>query len=181
MSRLDGYKEALFDRFDITLWLNSYEDIFSDFDPRPYSKKALSSDFLEEMKRASVDKVAPIPLVLLVPKSDRNRKSEKVIKKRLKEHFQKHNLQLSKQRVGIMKEGASFAVAGFIIMLVASFILFKYEESFLKAVLITVFDPAGWFLFWRGLELILFESKNKTPDFTFYNKMEKSNVYFRSY
>ncbi|MBI2151367.1 hypothetical protein HYU21_01420, partial [Candidatus Woesearchaeota archaeon] len=31
---------------NISLVLDSYDDIFSDFDPRDYSEKALSEDFL---------------------------------------------------------------------------------------------------------------------------------------
>ena len=32
----------------VSLWLDTYEDIFSDFDPRPYGQRALSEDFVAE-------------------------------------------------------------------------------------------------------------------------------------
>ena len=37
---------------NISLILESYTDIFSDFDPRPYDQRTLSDDFLLECKKA---------------------------------------------------------------------------------------------------------------------------------
>ena len=51
-----GYIEKDFNSSEIPLWLDNYNDLFSDFDPRHYSNRALSQDFLEELKRASRDK-----------------------------------------------------------------------------------------------------------------------------
>ena len=39
-------------RKEISFWLDSYDDLFSDFDPRPYAQKGFSEDFLDEAKRA---------------------------------------------------------------------------------------------------------------------------------
>ena len=41
---------------NISLILDSYNDMFSDFDPRSFSERALSDDFLSECKRAARDK-----------------------------------------------------------------------------------------------------------------------------
>ena len=52
---------------NISLSLNSYDDIFSGFDPRPYSQRALSDDFLAESKRASRDKeLDGVELIFLI-------------------------------------------------------------------------------------------------------------------
>lgn len=50
-----GIKEII-DKAEISLVLDTYDDIFSDFDPRPYGERALSSDFLDEAKKAARDK-----------------------------------------------------------------------------------------------------------------------------
>lgn len=58
----------IFRQGNISLILDSYDDIFSDFDPRPFSEKALSDDFLVECKRAARDKDrSVVELKLLVP------------------------------------------------------------------------------------------------------------------
>ena len=75
---------------NISLILDSYDDLFSDFDPRPFAERALSDDFLVECKKASVVKKTKIELRLMVPKHKRNHFDEVKIKKRLKEHFHKH-------------------------------------------------------------------------------------------
>ena len=43
--------------------LNSYDGLFSDFDPRPTEQRALSDDFLLEVKRAARDKEIGLELV----------------------------------------------------------------------------------------------------------------------
>lgn len=36
---------------NISIWLDTYDDIFSDFDYRQFSEKALSDDFLTELQK----------------------------------------------------------------------------------------------------------------------------------
>lgn len=166
---------------EISLWLDSYEDIFSDFDPRSYEQKALSYDFLEELKRASRDKDPLIALTLLIPKGKRNLHQEKTIKKRLKEHFHKHFNQFKKERWDIIKHGLIFVIIGVILMFIASVFLFTYKKTFFISFLIILLEPAGWFLFWEGLNQIVFDSKVKKPDLIFYEKMFRCKVYFMNY
>ncbi len=91
-------KEKLLRMSEISLWLDHYDDIFSNFDPRPYSQKALSDDFLLETKRASRDKVSgQIELKFLVKAEMRNKKQENLIRRRLKEHF-KNTTQCCKKK-----------------------------------------------------------------------------------
>ena len=57
----------------ISLILDDYNDLFSDFDPRVYAQRALSQDFLEEAERAAKEKVSgAISLNFLVPEKLRN-------------------------------------------------------------------------------------------------------------
>ncbi|NYT12918.1 MAG: hypothetical protein GKC01_00225, partial [Candidatus Methanofastidiosa archaeon] len=59
---------------NISLILDSYDDLFSDFDPRPYSVRGLSDDFLIECRRAvrGIKTESPVlELRLLVPKNKR--------------------------------------------------------------------------------------------------------------
>ncbi len=78
---------------NISLILDGYDDIFSDFDPRPYSERALSDDFLSECKKAARDKDEKLELRLMVPGDNRNFKDELKIRKRLKTHFHRHFLE----------------------------------------------------------------------------------------
>lgn len=164
----------------IPLTLDSYEEIFSDFDPRPYSYRALSGDFLLECKKASIEKNDRIKLRLFVPKNKRNSLEEIKIKKRLKEHFNKHFRQKKKEISGMKVEGTFWAFMGAVMMVVSAFFLGKQNLSFAVHLLITLVQPAGWFFLWEGLGKILITPQEKMPDYNFYKKMADSEISFAS-
>jgi len=167
---------------NISLITDGYKDIFSNFDPRHYSERALSVDFLDEAKRASRDKFSgKIELQLMIPTKKRNLKEETTIKKRLLEHFKKHREITKKESVKILKQGLFFLIIGLILMLIATFILFEREETAMIHFLIILFEPGSWFLFWEGLDLIIFESKKNNLEKIFYEKMSKCEIRFMSY
>jgi hypothetical protein len=166
---------------NISLVLDSYNDIFSDFDPRNYSQKALSDDFLSECKRAAIDKEKGVELRFLVPKAKRKLNEEREIKKRLKDHFKKHFNILRKERKKELKIGISFVVIGIILMFAATFVMFNYKETFASSFLIILLEPGGWFFFWEGLDQIVFQSKLAKTDRCFYKKMSNCEIGFFSY
>ena len=180
---LHHHKKNLVDLSEISLSLDTYDDIFSDFDSRPYSQRALSDDFLIEAKKAARDKVSGnIELNFLIPKRKSDDAAESLIKKRLKEHFKKHHARIEREKKGIIKHGVYFILTGILIMVLTAFILFKYgERDFMTALLIIILEPAGWFLFWEGMHLIIFDSKSKTQDLDFYRKMATSEIKFIEY
>ena len=166
----------------VSLILGSYNDIFSDFDPRHYSERSLSDDFLVEAKKATIDKRGEIELKLLISNKIRNVRTEGVIKKRLREHFRRHHHIIKTDVNRIIKQGVYFVIAGILLMFLATYILFKNSEARLFTSFLVVFlEPAGWFLFWEGSDLVLFETKKKRPDLEFYEKMSKCKISFLSY
>jgi hypothetical protein len=179
----ESYEEKERRHHNISLMLNNYDDIFSDFDPRPYSERALSVDFLDETKRASVDKSSGgIELRMLVPANLRNAEKEKTIKKRLKAHFERHAKDMQHQHNKIFLDGAIFIFTGMVMMAFATFFLFKLsKENMLTYFLLILFEPAGWFFFWEGLHKVMFEPNKQKPDLEFYKKMARCNIYFSSY
>lgn len=177
-----NYDSWLFKRFEIGLWLNSYDEIFSDFDPRPFKLKALSADFLDELKRASFDKESPVSITFLVPRKKRNKADEAIIKKRLKQHFQRHFNISKDDRKAIVKRGGLFIFGGVLLMLLAAYIMFHYgEATFIFAFFVVLLEPGGWFLFWEGFNQVIFESKIRTPEYAFYSKMSTCRMDFKSY
>ncbi len=177
------YHRKLLRLSEISLWLDSYDDIFSDFDPRPISQRALSDDFLREAKKASRENVSgTIDLTLLIPTSERNLHQEEVIKRRLKQHFNKHFNLLSKEKKWAIKKGLLFTLFGILLMFIATYIIVEYEEKgLLFNFLIVLIEPGGWFLFWEGLDMILFEQKKINPELEFYKKASKGEISFSSY
>lgn len=166
---------------NISLILDSYDDIFSDFDPRPYDAKALSDDFLVECRRATKDKESNVELRLLVPKHKRNIGDEIKIKKRLKSHFQRHFMLQSKEQGEIKKEGIIWFIIGTCFILATSFLHQKSYHYFILTILATMMEPAGWFSFWEGLYKVFITAKEKKSDYDFYKKMNSAKIYFLEY
>lgn len=164
---------------NISLLVQSYDYLFSDFDPRDYSQKILSEDFIEECKRAVREKEDKIELILLHPKNKRNTKDEAKIKKRLKEYFT-YNFKKEEEKIKkIKKTGLFWFSMGALIMILATFLAGK--TNFFLRLLEVMAIPASWFFFWEGLGKIIILSNEKMPNYEFYKKMSKANIIFADY
>ena len=166
---------------NISLILDSYEDIFSDFDPRPYGERALSDDFLLECKRASRDKNQDeIELRLLIPKEKRRLKDEEIIKERLREHFKKHSLEKHKDIKKYKREGFGWIFIGILIIIFSVYGSLNFKSTFFVT-LIKIIEVPSWFLIWEGLGKVFIYSREKLPDYNFYKKMYSSEIGFFNY
>jgi hypothetical protein len=192
-------KQKLLQLSEIGLTLDTYDDIFSDFDPRAYSDRALSDDFLSEIKRATREKISGvIELKFLIPKTLRNLENEELIKKRLKNHFRRHYEMLRKEVNAVKNFGTIMVIGGFFLGVIAVLFLdailletidhnlfftniFYWFWLVLPKVLLVLIEPASWFLIWEGMGKIVFEWKELKPDLEFYEKMTKCEILFEEY
>ncbi len=165
---------------NISLILDDYNDIFSDFDPRPYDERALSQDFINEAIRASRDKVSgQFELKLIMPKRKRNLGNEEMIKKRLHEHFRKHHHEVVREAKIVRNKGLLFIFAGVSMMLTVSIsVVESYYHHFWLTFMKVLLEPAGWFLIWEGLNQVVFDSKKNKLNIEFYDKMSKCDIHF---
>ena len=166
----------------ISIILNNYDDIFSDFDPRHYSQRALSHDFLPEIKRAAQDQTSGVvELRLLIPENQRKVSTEAVIKQRLREHFRRHNALLGKELTKVRALGFLMVFVGAILGIIATILYDIVEKGFLLKFILILMEPASWFSIWEGANHIFFEAKETKSEFEFYKKMAKSEITFQPY
>ena len=178
----DESKQSLLKLAEISILLDSYDSIFSDFDPSPYSERALSDDFIIQSKKISRNKSGKMmSLRLLLPADKRNEEEEKVIIKRLHSFFKSVHQELTFEVRKINKRGFYLTVAGIILMMAASYISFMNTQKFHIHFLLVLFEPAGWFLLWAGLDHLVYSSKETKKDLSFYSKMTKSEIKFLTY
>jgi len=164
---------------EISLLLDSYTGIFSDFDPRPYAERTLSDDFLLETKKAARDKTGNLELKFLIPSRLRKFSAETIIKKRLHKHFKKHHALLAQEEKDTMKKGVIITSIGFITMVIATFL---YDSTiFLLKFIRVILEPAGWFAVWYGLDHLFYLRNQHKPELEFYQKMSKAKISFMSY
>lgn len=166
---------------DISIWIDNYDDIFSDFDPRDFSERNISDDFLSEVKKVSRESDYRVnELKLLTPQDSRNIENENIIIKRLHAHFRKNQSYYFEELKSQNRKGILFTVIGFVLMMLASYISSLKSDSFLMHSLLVMIEPAGWFLVWAGLDQLIFYSREKKPELEFYNKFSKSKIVFVS-
>ncbi len=166
---------------NVSLILDSYKDLFSDFDPRNYSERAISDDFLVECKRAVREKTTEeFELRLLIPKNKREINQENSIKRRLKTHFIKHYEEKEKEIKKIIGEGILWVCLGIIINVIVVSGFFKIENNIFLAFL-SILEIPSWFLIWEGLGKTFIEVRKKKSDLGFYKKMSRAQIYFLSY
>jgi hypothetical protein len=167
----------------LSLWLDDYSDIFSDFDPRPFSKRVLSDDFISEAKKLTRDNTEGFAEIYLqIPKGTRSRSAEKVVRKRLRAYFAGRLKHLQDKRKKILRQGSFFILLGVSLMVITTFILVNYYgKNFFVTLLSVIAEPAGWFLFWEGLNLMIFHAKEEKFDLSFNKKLSNCKIYFDSY
>lgn len=165
---------------NVSLILDSYNDIFSDFDPRHFNERALSDDFLLECKRAARDKEIGFELRLLTPRTKRNMNEEILIKKRIKNHFQKHYFEKVKEIKKTQLQGIIWFMLGALLSLVVAFISTQ-QKNFLLNLTFVILEPASWFIIWSGLDKIFLDPESKKPEIKFYKKMMSADIHFTSY
>jgi len=179
----EAEKEELLELSEVSLLIHDYDYLFSDFDPRPYQHRSISDDFLLAAQKATMNHHPEdlIELKFLIPKEQRNEETELAIKKRLHEHFKKHFQFLSDEINTIKKKGALLAVAGFCLMIIAAYLYTIAQNSFWMHMLIIIFEPAGWFTTWYGLDQIFYIAAEKKENYSFYKKMSRCHISFNQF
>jgi hypothetical protein len=173
--------QRLLAKGEVSIWIDTYDDIFSDFDPRPYRERALSVDFLDEAKRYAKEKGDKLQVRILTPSAIRNARMEAVVKKRLSEHFKRHTLLVEKDQDGIKHKGWKFVAVGAVILLMATVVMYYGKEGFFKDFFIILLEPAGWFTIWSGFDMVVLDPDNLKADLDFYRKMSTADIAFESY
>ncbi len=167
---------------NISLILDSYDDLFSDFDPRPYSERALSDDFMVECKKAARERKnepQALELRFLVPMNKRIRAEEGRIKKRLKDYFLNQAKEKQKDLKLSRREGIKWLIIGITFSLISTLLI--NQEGIIYSIPLIITEPGGWFSLWTGLDKVFLETKAKKPELEFYNRMAKMSIKFYSY
>ncbi|MCF4101203.1 hypothetical protein L1I30_05965 [Gillisia sp. M10.2A] len=167
---------------EIKMWFDSYNDLFSDFDPNPYSNRVLSDDFLFQLKKVTKTSTKEsIRLNFLFPDKLRNNNDEQNIAERLQTFFNLNKNLLIQQRKRSINKGIRLSSIGIILMIIAGYISFLNPNSFYIHLILILFEPAGWFLLWMGLERVLNSSGKTKKELSFYSKMADTTIEFSSY
>mgnify|MGYP000216547842 CR=1 FL=1 len=166
----------------INIALDTYDDIFSDFDPSPYSTRILSDDFLKEIqKRYSERHKGEFEIRFTIPQAQRNLKTESLIKKRIKDYFSQvlknteYELKKKKQK------GLLYITIGFSLLALQMYISTYQNNGNFFAKMIEIFlVPAGWYGMFEGIGNLLETPPALESQQRFYTKLKNANYVFIS-
>lgn len=167
----------------ITIALDTYDDIFSDFDPREYESRALSDDFLAELSkivREDDEKKDLQEFHLLIPAGLRNEHSEEIISHRLHNYFRKIQQKLREEVRITKRKGVLLLLSGLMCLLLAGFISFLHTSLLGLHLIMVALEPAGWFFIWMAYDNLFGSVLRKKSDLEFHSRMTKRKIAFKT-
>ena len=166
---------------ELNLWLDSYDDIYSDFDSRHYLKRRISDDFLHELRTEIKDREhVEQEMVLLLPPERRDETSEKIIAASLVNFFASQFRFHEDKCRNKLNKGMLLLASGILTMLLNSWVNYRYEASFSVIALKVLMEPAGWFLLWGALDFLFYDFSGLKKERNFFKKLSDMHIHFRS-
>ena len=101
----------------ISFWLDDFDDIYSDFDSRHYTKRRVSEDFLHELAVSlEYNETKATHLALILPSKKRNLEIERNIVSSLVHFFQEQFIRCKEQYRKALHKGLRMLIGGTILM-----------------------------------------------------------------
>ena len=165
---------------EVDIVIDTWDDIFSDFDPSPLSERTLSEDFIVELKkRYRETRKGDFAITIFAPASLRDPKAESTVIGRLKRHFKYRSLQHQKEIIAIRIKGVIFVLAGigFLTFLTLA-AYYKLFSNLTVEILGIVVMPLGWFGVWEGFSKIVDTSPKALKEETLFEKLSTARYRF---
>lgn len=168
------------DLSEIGVVIDTWDDIFSDFDPRPLGERTVSGDFIEELKkRYKETQSGEVVITIHAPVSLKSEESEKLVVNRLKKYF-RHKFLQKKRVVNIIRmRGLIFVIVGICSL---SFLTLATYYKFLSELAIQISGiilmPLGWFGIWEGLLKLVDTSPIVLRDEKLFERLLKAVYHF---
>ncbi|MFA5412268.1 MAG: hypothetical protein WC350_02905 [Candidatus Micrarchaeia archaeon] len=165
----------------IHMGLDSYDDIFSDFDPSPYSERLLSEDFILEARRRYAEKKGGgLELRFSLPEKLRSAKTEALVKRRLRDHFHAKVRDEEADIARSRKRGAIYFAAGFAVLLFVAAAPQIGPLSGIAHFIDILLVPVGWFGMFDGVELMVEAPRRFEKEINFNKRLAGATYTFFS-
>jgi hypothetical protein len=175
-------KKELLSKSELSIWLDDYDDVFSDFDSRPINERSLSDDFLVEVRKMVREKpTGNVELKLLIPNAKRKKELEVMVVKNLHTYFKHAADAIYHEMKKTRRRGFLLSGLGFLVMIATAYLVSISNRSFFFNAAQIVLEPSGWFMVWSGMDNIFYNSRQRKPNLDFNTKMSHAEIIFVSY
>lgn len=164
----------------IEISLDTYGDIFNDWDHATYRKRDMDPElafFLEESS-AEIPFRHGLDVVFYLPRQEMDRRKEELIASVFKNYYdfyaavERRTLQRTYRRM------LNYIFSA--LLLLSSTYLFNFwQETFFLAILSEGLTIGSWFCLWEAISFLLFERSEVYNKSRTYDRLAKSQVYFR--
>jgi len=166
-------------KFVETIYLDTYDDLFSDFDYGIYETRRISGDLTDELEsrlvKADSDK---IELIFAIPESERKKDVEAMAKKRLRQVFVKKARSID-SKINVMKNTGSKRILIGAAIIGCEWIAAAYADPSSLLYLASLWiAPPGWFFAFTGLELLFDESEKPKKRRDLYRVLSDASITF---
>ncbi|MDD4182762.1 MAG: hypothetical protein PHT53_02955 [Candidatus Omnitrophica bacterium] len=166
---------------EIGVVIDTWDDIFSDFDPRPLSERTVSGDFIDELKkRYKETQSGDFIITIYAPILLKNEESERMVTNRLRKHFRYKFLQKNKVIAIIRIRGLIFFIVGICslsFLTLATY--FKFLSELTLQISSIILMPLGWFGIWEGLSKLIDTSPVVIRDSKLFERLLKATYHFK--
>lgn len=162
-----------------TVYLDTYDDIFSDFDYGPHESRRVSEDFLVELEeRLKYVRFGRLEVLLIVPDAERKREVEAMTKKRIRSVFS-FKLRAAEAEIAASRRTGIYRCAiGFSILALEWLLLTASEPGSFLNLLSLLIAPAGWYGAFSGIERFFDPPKSLVEKKRVYSIMAESAIVF---
>jgi hypothetical protein len=145
-------------KVEIVIYIDTIDDIYSDFDLRKIESRLLSNDFINEVRMQGVQ--APdrskIELKILSPKiiktSELTPTVERITKRRIRYYFDDEFRKLRRERIKKLLRALIYILSGLTCFFIVKF-LFHAETSIMaEKIMFELITFFSWFATWKGIE-----------------------------
>ncbi len=179
--KIANIEEHIKDIQEITIAIDSWDDVFSDFDPSPLENRILSEDFLSELKkRYRETKRGDFIITIYAPLSLKDETSERLVSKRLKQYFKFRHLSIQKEVNEAKLRGVVFVIFGITFLSFLTLATYYKIFNILTLELMSIiFMPLGWFGIWEGFSRIIDPPQLLKQDLELFSKLSKASYKFK--
>lgn len=166
---------------EIAVVIDSWDDIFSDFDPRPLGSRMVSGDFITELRRRYKEtRTGDFMITIYATPELRNPELEKTVSKRLKQHFHQKFLQEKKTSIAMRWRGVVFLLVGICSLSYLTLATYyKWLPELTVRMVEIILSPLGWFGLWEGFSKLVDPSPAQLEDKRLYQKLARAKYEFK--
>ncbi|HUX38775.1 MAG TPA: hypothetical protein VMV44_12815 [Rectinemataceae bacterium] len=164
---------------EIIIALDSYDDLFSDFDIRDYGERALSWDLLDELhvRLRRTRKLSELEIVFILPSALRRADHELLIVERMRSFFDERRDNYFREDRKAKRLSLLYLAIGLVLSIGANLVVERF--SFLPLFGDFVLIPS-WFFVWSGFDLLITNRKEISRKRKYYEALSTSRTRFRN-